>query len=96
MLKDLITEFKGTNIIYERMDLMNLNMEELNSMLKKMKLNMKYIDLFINGWEILLDKDLQTSMDLNMVSFEYCSFSDKYLKCLISAEPLLEHDFDGA
>lgn len=69
MLKDLMSEYKNTKIIFERMDLMNLNMNELTSLMQRINLKMQYIDLFINGSEILLEMDLQKSMNINMVSF---------------------------
>ncbi|KAL5293040.1 hypothetical protein ACFFRR_011667 [Megaselia abdita] len=66
ILQGLRSEWKGTNIMFARMDLLNLNLEELHSLLLKINLKMQHIDLFINGLEILMDKDLQRSMNLNM------------------------------
>lgn len=51
---------------------------------------MQNIDVFINGLEILIDRDLQTSMNLNMVSI---NIQIHLQMTIISiAEPLLELD----
>lgn len=95
MLQELRSTSQGTKIMFERMDLLNLNLGQLNSMLLKINMKMQNIDLFINGMEILMDRDLQRSMNMNMVRSSEFSFSCSNTN-IEPLEPLLEHDVDDA
>uniref|UniRef100_T1H3M7 Uncharacterized protein n=1 Tax=Megaselia scalaris TaxID=36166 RepID=T1H3M7_MEGSC len=63
---DLKVKYQNTVIIFERLDTVNVKAVEIQAILQKVVSRIQYIDVFINGLEVIVEKDLQRTMNVNM------------------------------
>ncbi|KAL5293038.1 hypothetical protein ACFFRR_011665 [Megaselia abdita] len=66
LLQDLRVQFQTTKINFERIDYLNLKVGEIQNIIQTIVMKMQYIDVFINALEMVVEKDLQRTMDINM------------------------------
>lgn len=93
MMKKLQAENPSTKLVFMQVNLMDKMSMEQN--MRKMGQMMGNIDVLINGEDVLLDKDIETTIGINLVKNLTVYRIEIYLTCLLLTDQHDLHDDDG-